>query len=401
MIVMKRQSSLLLLILLCLQLAWADALSDFTSAKAINAPFTSVLIRDLKTGEVLVSHNADKPLIPASIMKSVTTATLLEKIGAKFRYETPVYIEGDKTGTTLKGNVIVIASGDPTLNSGYAPQSADFIAEITDALKKAGIDRIEGSIIVDESNFPGPAVNPGWAAGDLQYAYGTGTHGFNFEDNKNGKNSVKEPVSVFRSKLLKSLAEAGISITNESIGRNGSRKLLFKHQSATIDEIMRSCMMRSDNQFAEAMLRLIGEKYGNEASSSRGAQQMYNHWKEKGANIDNVKIIDGSGLSRTNRVTALFMGDMLTEMWRNPYYASFFPLAGQEGTLRSLLAGTPLEGYIAMKTGSMSGIQCYAGYKLDEDYVPTHLVVFMMNEMGDRSAARKEVEKLLLSTFNQ
>ena len=93
------------------------------------------------------------------------------------------------------------------------------------------------------------------------------------------------------------------------------------------------------------------------------------------------------------------MTDVLCKMSSNPYYASFFPLAGQEGTLKKFLVGTPLEGYIAMKTGSMKGIQCYAGYKLDENYTPTHSVVVIMNEMGDRAQARKAVEQMLLKTF--
>ena len=94
------------------------------------------------------------------------------------------------------------------------------------------------------------------------------------------------------------------------------------------------------------------------------------------------------------------MADVLMCMADNPYYASFFPLAGQEGTLKRFLAGSALEGLIALKTGSMSGIQCYAGYKLDENYAPTHVVVVMMNDMANRTAARSQVETLLLKTFD-
>ena len=84
----------------------------------------------------------------------------------------------------------------------------------------------------------------------------------------------------------------------------------------------------------------------------------------------------------------------------DPYYASFFPLAGQEGTLRRFLADTPLDSYIALKTGSMNGIQCYAGYKVDDNYAPTHAVVVILNNMSDRQAARKAVGDLLLSLFS-
>ena len=86
----------------------------------------------------------------------------------------------------------------------------------------------------------------------------------------------------------------------------------------------------------------------------------------------------------------------------NVDYVSFFPLAGQEGTLKSFLKDTELDSYIALKTGSMRGIQCYAGYKLDDDYAPTHVVVIMINNFKcSRSIVRELCEKMLLKTFIQ
>lgn len=73
-----------------------------------------------------------------------------------------------------------------------------------------------------------------------------------------------------------------------------------------------------------------------------------------------------------------------------------------EGTLKKFLAETPLDSYVAMKTGSMRGIQCYAGYKLDDDYMPTHVIVIIMNDIEkSRDKAKREAEKMLLSIFNQ
>lgn len=395
----KRFFTLFLLLSALLRFAWADAVEDFIAVKAVNAPSTAVLVTDLKTGRRLAAYNSDKLLIPASIMKGVTTATLIEKVGPKYVYVTPVYLTAPVSQGVVDGNLLVVASGDPSINSKNEPKTADFISEIVSALRDAGVTRINGGIIVDESAFPGPAINANWSAGDLPHAYGTGTHGFNFEDNCSGKQSVREPAEVFRARLRKALQAAGIAIGTDELPGRERRKLLCEHRSATIDEIMRSCMMRSDNQFAEAMLRLVGDKYGSEGSVTKGAERMMKYWDSRKALTDGIQIVDGSGLSRANRLSAEFMGNVLTIMARNLYYASFFPLAGQEGTLRHLLAGTALEGYVAMKTGSMSGIQCYAGYKLDEDYVPTHTVVIMMNEMGDRAAARKAVERLLLALF--
>lgn len=395
----KRTATLLALLVLTLNFAFADALAEFIQSRAVNAPQTSVLVKDLKTGKLLAAHNIDKKLIPASIMKSVTTATLLEKVGPNFRYETPVYLTGKIANGVVDGNLVVMASGDPSINTRHNPQTPDFVKEIVDALNAAGIKKINGTVVIDESSFPGPAVNPNWASGDLKYEYGTGTHGFNFEDNSNSGKSVADPAGVFKSKLRAALVKEGISMGSSKIETGSGRKLLMKHTSATIDEIMRSCMMRSDNQFAESMLRLVGQKYGGSATSAEGAAQVKKLWTQRKAAVDSITVVDGSGLSRKNKLTAHFMADMLTNMARNPYYASFFPLAGQEGTLKHMLPGTRLEGYVAMKTGSMTGIQCYAGYKLDDDYEPTHVIVVMLNGMGDRTAARKEVQKLLLNIF--
>lgn len=159
-------------------------------------------------------------------------------------------------------------------------------------------------------------------------------------------------------------------------------------------------MVRSDNLFAEAMLRTYGKLSGGNGATDDAAMRATGQWKKEGLPMSGVQIIDGSGLSRSNRVTADFMTALLASRSDDPTYASFFPLAGQEGTLRKFLAGTPLEGYVAMKTGSMRGIQCYAGYKLDDDYVPTHTIVIIMNEItGSRETAKKAAQRMLLEIF--
>lgn len=157
--------------------------------------------------------------------------------------------------------------------------------------------------------------------------------------------------------------------------------------------------MRSDNQFAEALLRTLSRQSDGDGSTANGAETELKYWRKHRAPVDGVKIVDGSGLSRTNRMTARFMSHLLGEMSSDPWYASFFPLAGQEGTLRKFMAGTPLEGYLAMKTGSMRGIQCYAGYLLDDDYAPTHSIVVMFNNMSNRADSRAALADLLSALF--
>lgn len=379
--------------------ATAGPVEDFIADSRVNAPSTSLLIRDLRSGKVLATLNADQPLIPASIMKCVTSASLLKRVGKDYKYETPVYLEGRIHKGRLEGNIIVEGSADPSLNSRHMDGSPDFITEICQALMRKGVTGIAGDIVIDEKKFAGPAINPTWQSGDLPHAYGTGTHGFNFEDNASGKSSVKDPAGVFAARLRSRLAMNGIPVDQLVIDPGRHRELLLRHRSLPIDEIMRSCMMRSDNQFAEALLRTLSRQSDGDGSTANGAETELKYWRKHRAPVDGVKIVDGSGLSRTNRMTARFMSHLLGEMSSDPWYASFFPLAGQEGTLRKFMAGTPLEGYLAMKTGSMRGIQCYAGYLLDDDYAPTHSIVVMFNNMSNRADSRAALADLLSALF--
>ena len=377
----------------------ADHLNTFLRQNGIPDSSVAVKVIDLADGSTLVAHNEEASLVPASIMKSVTTAALLQSTGPDWRYHTRVYIDGPTDLGYLRGNLIIEGACDPTLNSEKEPFSEDIVEEICNALSAQLIRRIEGSIIIDEKNFAGAPQPSSWAKEDCAKYYGTGSHALNYNDNARGDFAVKNPAANFTSLLKKQLAASGIDLEDKAMSE-GQRIQIFDHLSAPIDEIMRSCMMRSDNLFAESMLRTYDRLEGGDGSTAAAASRVSNLWKDSDLPLEGVNIVDGSGLSRSNRVTANFMSQLLANMSSNPHYASFFPLAGQEGTLRKFLAGTPLDSYIAMKTGSMRGIQCYAGYKLDDDYMPTHVIVIIMNDITkSRDRAKRAAENLLLSLF--
>lgn len=380
--------------------ARAQADSLFRSGRGISPFRSAVLIRSLANDSVLLSINDTLPLVPASILKCVTTASLMSKAGVDDRFETRIWLTGKVTDRTLNGNLVVEGSGDPTVNSRHITNDEDILAEIADALVARGIDSIRGKIIVKEDAWSGPSHPATWAAADLPHYYGTGSYGFNFEDNAVGDRAVNDPAERFRTRLAALLASKGVKIGGETLDP-WWRSQLVTHRSVPMDEVMRSCMLRSDNQYAEALLRQYALLSGDKGNTEAGAEREMQLWRRRGAPMQGVEIFDGSGLSRRNRVTAAFMEKVLRDMSKDPYYASFFPIAGEEGTLKKYLRDTPLKGYVALKTGSMRGIQCYAGYKLDEDYNPTHTVVVMLNDMTSRTDAREALKKVLLEVFNQ
>ena len=158
-------------------------------------------------------------------------------------------------------------------------------------------------------------------------------------------------------------------------------------------------MVRSDNLFAESILRVI--------STGKSLKNAINNelkiWEQRGLDISFVTIRDGSGLSRTNRLSPKFLAKILKWMYNSPFqksYINLFPRAGVNGTLKSFLKGTTLEGKLAMKTGSMNGVQCYAGYKINDSEEPTHIIVIMVNNFFcERSTLKAEIEKLLLKNL--
>jgi len=144
-----------------------------------------VKIMSLDSGEVVYERNSENYFMPASNMKSFTVAAALETLGPNFQFVTTYYSTA-KPGPdgTLKGDLIIYGRGDPSISDGFLdgePYSAiDLIAE---KLISAGIKKIEGNIVGDESYFNTIAVPYGWEWEDLQWYYGASISALTVNDN--------------------------------------------------------------------------------------------------------------------------------------------------------------------------------------------------------------------------
>lgn len=410
-----------------------------------------IYIKEISTGKVLVDHNSHLALTPASVMKAITTATALSVKGADGHFDTKVALRGVKGNKgEWNGDIVVTGVADPTLESEYFRSTRGFGDSIVAALRRRGIKQVNGAIVVNESlRDAGPVMK--WELEDIAWPYGAGLYGFNYRDNcvvvypgtgrtkpevpgldiqvvkTSGRNdlvrgafsdrlmvytrdpgntkwalstTVPDPSAVFIAELTKKMNDVGIKVGTKASAPNGETTTIYTHQSPTYADIMHSLMVRSDNLFAEGMLRLIAPTSTRTAAIKREKQL----WATRGINTRYTIINDGSGLTRANRLSAHFIGDVLEWMANSPQaetYASFFPRAGKDGTLRGFLAKSPLKGTIALKTGSVSSVQCYAGYRLDKDDKPTHVVVIMVNGFFcPREQVRRASERLLDQTFN-
>ena len=409
----------------------------------------SVYIENLITGDVPVDINGDVPMIPASVTKLITAATVLENTPKDFRYETSVYATGAVQDSILKGNIIIKASGDPTLESRHFEDYRGVTDSIANSIQHLGINAITGNIIIKHESWMEEPTPEGWMDSDLPWYYGAGFHALNFRDNcvivtlpsglcnpplpeshlnicksrqklsysrTRGGNilriSGKIPKKGAREKLAnpnpsasliaeieEKLKEKGITILHQN-SNDKKRHLIYTHESPTLLEILQSTMYRSDNTMAEAMLKLsLPGK-----SRKQAAEKEISLWGKRDVDINGIIIQDGSGLSRDNRLTAYFLAEIL--VWKaairpDPDFVSLFPLCGEQGTVRNFLKNTPLQGKIALKSGSMNGVKCYAGYALDDNGMPTYAIVIMANRFkGNMQHLKKAMEDLLLQNIS-
>lgn len=160
-----------------------EAVNKFVSHSSLRYASLGVQVIDLDSARSIASYRPEQANITASTMKTVVSSAALGLLGPHFRFETPVYLDGELKDGTFKGDIIIRGLGDPTIGSVFLPCQANIVQEIIDALHARGIRRIEGTVIGDDSYYSYPYFDEDWDVGDLAYDYGTAVHALNFHDN--------------------------------------------------------------------------------------------------------------------------------------------------------------------------------------------------------------------------
>ena len=152
--------------------ALAAAVEERVSPVEANGASVGIEVRSLDRGETLVSRRARILFSAASNTKIVTTAAAPTLLPPDFHFETPFSIRGDVKGGALHGDLLVSGGGDPCLSGRFFEGGASrAFAPVAKALKEAGIDRIEGDVVLDDRLFDGERVHPGWPRDQLSAAY--------------------------------------------------------------------------------------------------------------------------------------------------------------------------------------------------------------------------------------
>ena len=346
----------------------AAVLAPAGSAQAISAPtlqlklahemrrasaFSGVYVRDLDADRTLFESKADVARVPASVEKLYTTSAALLRYGADATLKTTVAGSGfmDPDGV-WRGNLYLRGGGDPTLNR-------DDLGKLAADLGAAGIVRVDGSVLGDETRFDslrGSYDSGGAYDSDMGGVLGALTLNRGFA--RNGK-----PAVYAAGQLAKLLRGEGIRVE----GRSGAGTTpadateLATVESPPMGELARLTNVPSDNFLAETLVKDLGASFGDAGTTAAGVAVVRQTVARLGVQ---PQIVDGSGLSRADRTTPRDVVRLLTAMHHDELAGSFeasLAVAGRTGTIRKRMRGTPAQDRCRAKTGTLIGVSSLAG----------------------------------------
>ncbi|MDD4778242.1 MAG: D-alanyl-D-alanine carboxypeptidase/D-alanyl-D-alanine-endopeptidase [Fermentimonas sp.] len=477
---LKTLNTTILILVSCIAFS-QPAVQQFTNNPILKHASVGISVVDISSGRSIVSHNAEKSLTPASVLKLVTTATAIETLGDNYRYRTEVAFDANDPS-----RILVIGAGDPTLGSEVFSENPNgfFVNSLQLLNKSLSKDRSYSLYIVDNL-FGYEGVSPEWTWIDLGNYYASGSYGISIFDNSyrlffntvdkkscpvivrtepqikgltfrnelklnntgrdNGyiygapfsydralrgdipggrtsfsiKGDIPDPGLLLGETLADHLRKAGYKVGEVKTAREDYLagmcsplkaqpaykvgQSVFTQLSRPLYEIVREVNVESNNHYAEHLIRTVGRNVKSdiyENALDAGIEYTGEFWKTKGIENISLQMHDGSGLAPQNAVSPKFLTDLLIYMHNDSKYSEAFisslPKSGQDGTLRGFMRNTKYTGKIVAKSGSIGGVQCYAGYLSDGN--KKYAFAIMVNKFnGTNAQVRAIIEQFLLS----
>ena len=176
-----------------IETAIARRIEDLLELPAARRTHWGVLVRNLGTGATVFERNAEKLFVPASNAKLFSTAMALRRLGPGYRFATAVSATGPVDGEgVLQGDLRLVGGGDPNLSSRmlpyrkpeeFAPDRLAPLRDLARQLREAGIRRVAGDLVGDDSRYVWQPYPRGWGYADTLQAYGSPTSALVFNDN--------------------------------------------------------------------------------------------------------------------------------------------------------------------------------------------------------------------------
>jgi serine-type D-Ala-D-Ala carboxypeptidase/endopeptidase (penicillin-binding protein 4) len=319
-------------------------------------PSAGIVVRDLDSGRTIFDLRADDQRVPASVEKLfVSTATLMRD-GPEGRIATRAMAGTAPVDGVVTGPLYLVGGGDPTL-------TAARITELAAAVKAAGVTTVQGGVVGDDSAFDHRIGSP-----DSGYRYdselGGVLTGLAVNRGWDSKGLQSAPAASAARRLARALKLAGVVVSGDVEAGTAppSAVDVAQVQSAPLSAIVAAMNGPSDNYLAEMLLKRLGAAHGAGGTTAAGAAAAR-------AALDDIgvrpRIVDGSGLSRSDRTTPRQVVRLLQRVanmeFAQPFTASL-PVAGVSGTLQRRMRGTAAGGNCRAKTGTLRYTSNLAGY---------------------------------------
>ena len=338
----------------------ARKLSRALSVPQVAKSRTGAMAVDLATGRPVYAHNLRLPLIPASNEKLTVTYACLLALGPSFRFSTDALGEGELDGSLWRGDIVLKGYGDPMLST------LDLL-KLASQLHAQGIRRVTGQIVGDESFFDSRRVAPGWKPWYFMNESAP-LSALTVDRARYRGRMTRDPALAAALSFRAALLRAGISVAGRAMTGKGDAAAvpLASTESVPLEQILRFMDHESDNFTAELLLKQLGAGFGAQGTTAAGDEVVHRLLGERGIPIAGVRIVDGSGLSRLDRLTAESVVGMLKSSWLDQdlreILISSLPVAGRSGTLHRRMRGTAAAGRVRAKTGTLNVASALSGY---------------------------------------
>ncbi len=334
---------------------------------------TSCLVTSIE-GRVIFDHNGDIPVTPASNQKLLVAAVALETLTPEFRFTTE--LRGTVADGVVTDDLYFVGGGDPLLSTADYPETQEYPPTNTTSLESlvadlvaAGVTRIDGSVIADESRYDTERYVETWADDVKNIEAGPlGALMLNDAVRQVGAGNTSrqsDPAVGAASELIKLLIAADISVggSAKSGVTPAETPLITSVQSAPLSEIVAEMLTTSDDNTAELLLKELGVAKAIGNTRAAGLEVLAGTLVTWGIDTTKLTLVDGSGLDTGNVATCNIILQVLTHQPLSGPLGAGLAIAGETGTLADdTTLGSAMEGQLHAKTGTLTNAKALSGF---------------------------------------
>ena len=347
-------------------------ITKILSANGFAGSSTGVRVFDLSTATALYGRHSTTMLRPASNEKLVTSATALARWGASYRFKTELFTTGtvDAAGV-YRGRLYLKGFGDPSFSThSYQSRvlhlSTSRLGRFVTALKNAGVKRVVGRVVGDDSYFDHARAVSSWKPDATDDCGPLSALSLDEGTRTDGRRAGNPPLMV-AARLTALLRKSGIRVSRTpTVGVTPTTAhLSYTERSAPLWRILAAMNKPSDNFFAEMLTKGLGASFGGGGTTARGNKVEGKFLVSLGIGAKSFALTDGSGLSYADRLTPLDVTTLLQAMSKRtdwPRYWASLSVAGVDGTLAQRMRGTVAQKNLHGKTGTLNVASNLSGY---------------------------------------